>query len=50
MCHKLYPSGQAQERLANLAGFESRKSTGTFKLGAIIYQGKKKNMCWIQHK
>jgi deoxycytidylate deaminase len=42
MCHKLYPVGQKQERLANIAAVESRKSTGTFKLGAIIYQGKKK--------
>jgi deoxycytidylate deaminase len=42
MCHKLYPVGQKQERLANFALHESRKSNGTFKLGAIIYQGTKK--------
>ena len=40
--HRLYPVGRKEERLASMAAIESRKSNSEFKLGAIIYQGKKK--------
>jgi deoxycytidylate deaminase len=42
MDHKQLHVGKKEERLANLAAIESRKSDSSFKHGAIIYQGNKK--------
>jgi hypothetical protein len=42
MNHRTFPVGRKEERLANMAADESRKSNSGFKLGAVIYQGTKK--------